>query len=319
MNTPSPRPTDLTESEMTVLTLLGCGQNVPQIATFLAVTRRTVEGYKRRLYEKLDVGSQSHAVSRAISLGLFDGLLGVDGRPQPPAEGGRPCLVVVHAPSGNCLQSIAQTLLGHDLPFVVTQRADVTGAHWTGWHRGPLTVLLVDPCAASWLLPARLRCPVVLVRSTPPDLAAVLDALRHGAHAVLWGDAVDRDLRAAISLVSRGYFLMSGTYLGTPAWGGVAHRPIRAPDLTDRELHVLDCISSGRTIRQTARCLGVTVKTVESAQSRLFQKLGARNRSEALLIAYQSGVIGPPGGGGAPVDDPITTGLSPRRMEWCSE
>jgi DNA-binding NarL/FixJ family response regulator len=291
MDATAPLAKALSDPEMTVLTLLGCGQSVPQIATFLAVTPRTVEGHKRRLYDKLGVGSQSHAVARAISLGLFDGLLGNDGLRRPAAEPGRSPLVVIHAPKGACLQQIARAMLGEGLPFVVTRRPEAGMSHWARWHRGPLLAVLVDPVAGAWLLPARLRCPAVVVRTEPPDLGDVLDALRHGSNALLWGESLSRDLCAVLSLVSKGYFLMSAGYVGAPQWGGVAHRPISVPELTGRERDVLGCITGGHTIRQTARHLGISVKTVENTQARLFRKLGARNRSEALVIAYQMGEL----------------------------
>lgn len=61
--------------------------------------------------------------------------------------------------------------------------------------------------------------------------------------------------------------------------------------LTPRERDVLDAIALGRTIRQTARALKVAEKTVENTRSRLYCKLGARNRSDALTIAHRLGLL----------------------------
>ena len=63
------------------------------------------------------------------------------------------------------------------------------------------------------------------------------------------------------------------------------------PKLTAREYDILGSIARGHTIRQTARTLGIAAKTVENTQARLFRKLGARNRMEALTIADALGLI----------------------------
>jgi DNA-binding CsgD family transcriptional regulator len=63
------------------------------------------------------------------------------------------------------------------------------------------------------------------------------------------------------------------------------------PKLTPREFDILGSIARGHTIRQTARMLGIAVKTVENTQARLFRKLGVRNRMEALTIADALGLI----------------------------
>jgi two-component system, NarL family, nitrate/nitrite response regulator NarL len=63
------------------------------------------------------------------------------------------------------------------------------------------------------------------------------------------------------------------------------------PELTPRELDILRLIAGGLTVRQTARALGIAAKTVENTQSRLYRKLGARNRSGALVAAHALGLL----------------------------
>jgi DNA-binding CsgD family transcriptional regulator len=63
------------------------------------------------------------------------------------------------------------------------------------------------------------------------------------------------------------------------------------PALTARECDILTSIASGYSIRQTAGLLGIAAKTVENTQARLYRKLGARNRSEALTIAHRLGLL----------------------------
>jgi len=61
--------------------------------------------------------------------------------------------------------------------------------------------------------------------------------------------------------------------------------------LTPRERDILDSIALGHSVSETARALGIAVKTVQSQQRQLFAKLGARNRPGALAHARELGLI----------------------------
>jgi two-component system, NarL family, nitrate/nitrite response regulator NarL len=61
--------------------------------------------------------------------------------------------------------------------------------------------------------------------------------------------------------------------------------------LTHRELEILDSIAHGHSVRQTADVLGISGKTVENIQARLFAKLAVRNRAESLAVAYELGLV----------------------------
>jgi DNA-binding CsgD family transcriptional regulator len=63
------------------------------------------------------------------------------------------------------------------------------------------------------------------------------------------------------------------------------------PELTARETDILQSVGRGYSIRQTARALGISPKTVESIQTRLFRKLGVRNRAAALAVADALGLL----------------------------
>lgn len=76
------------------------------------------------------------------------------------------------------------------------------------------------------------------------------------------------------------------------------------PELSTREYQILEAIDRGRSIKQTALALGVSPKTVENLQGRLFGKLGARNRAQAVYRAHQLGLLpGRPHGTGAAVGE----------------
>lgn len=290
------RPPDglsLTEREMEIMSLMGSGHSVPEMAELLRISPRTVENHKRRLYGKLGVGSSSQAVSRATSFGLVDAV-GSDcrGRSEDP---GRPPLVVVHGTAGPTLDRALLTLYASGLPVVHARvPAALSQDHWALWQLGPVVVVLVDPVPESWFVPASLAAPTMVVHTGEPDLPTVIDALMRGAQAVVRGADVSTNLVAALSLVVRGYFAMAATRLDDLAeWialrlgDGVSG----VPELTTRECDILGSIASGHTVRQTARALGIAAKTVENTQARLFRKLGARNRTEALTIAYRLGLV----------------------------
>jgi len=63
------------------------------------------------------------------------------------------------------------------------------------------------------------------------------------------------------------------------------------PELTARESDILQSAARGFSIRQTARALGISPKTVENIQTRLFRKLGVRNRAAALAVADTLGLL----------------------------
>ena len=171
---------------------------------------------------------------------------------------------------------------------------DLLARLFAGWaHAQADVVILVEPAPSHWNEARELGARVVLLcegRRATPDLAA---AVLFGADAVLDGTATPNQMRAAVTKVAAG-----GTVL-TPAQArvlvellraGGPERP-RAVHLTAREADILRCIEEGMSVKQTAIALGIAHKTVENLRSRLFRKLGARNRSHALLNAGELRVL----------------------------
>ena len=148
--------------------------------------------------------------------------------------------------------------------------------------------MLVDPTDDDW--PA--GPPVVLVRSVSPSRSEVLTALVRGAVAVLTANRIVTDLVPACTLASHGYVTVSAdaARAALDALRSSTAAP-GLPELTSRELDILRLIAGGHTVRQTARALGIAAKTVENTQSRLYRKLGARNRSGALVAAHALGLL----------------------------
>lgn len=158
--------------------------------------------------------------------------------------------------------------------------------------RSPV-VLLVDPEPDDWRAAQGSSSRIVLLCHDPLDERAAVDAVFAGADAVLHTDAGPDEIRHAIEVVALG-----GTVLDPAHVRAVVEtaRTLAASSygelrLTPREGEILACITNGMSVKQTARALGITAKTVENLQTRLFRKLGARNRAQAVMRARELGVM----------------------------
>lgn len=156
-------------------------------------------------------------------------------------------------------------------------------------------LVLVSPGAEDWDTARRVARPVVLVSEVHLGADERLAAVLRGADAVVQTDASPVELAEAVAAVRRGETLLdplSARRLAAAARTGhiTAHAELR---LTPRELSILESVERGESVKQTARTLGIAMKTVENLQSRMFRKLGARNRAHAVTIAHRLGLLDP--------------------------
>jgi len=290
----------LTDREREIVVLTGSGHIVPEIAALLGISPERVENLKRRVYAKLEVSSSAHAVARAASLGM----LGRGSTPAKPAarrrprrDGEFPVLSVVSGESCPALDRVVAALLSSQLPFVFSQgqHGPASDTHWARWHRGPVVAVLVDPQERDWELVADLSIPAILVHSKPFDSPELASALATGASALVAADRIEAHFLSVLRMVSQGYLVVdsmpmrplieaAGVRWDEPGRGGL-------PELTSRESDILSSMARGHSIRQTARELGIAPKTVENVQTRLFRKLGVRNRAGALAVADAFGLL----------------------------
>ena len=126
---------------------------------------------------------------------------------------------------------------------------------------------------------------IVLTAQRDPSFAA--EALRLGASGYLPKEAAEGQLLEAIRLAVEG-----GTYLEPQLGARLAAVAERTPpELSERELEVLQLIARGLTNREIAERLFLSVRTIESHRARLQRKLDLTRRSELVEYALERGLI----------------------------
>ncbi len=131
----------------------------------------------------------------------------------------------------------------------------------------------------------------------------VLDAIKGGASGFLLKDTPPEEMLAAIRTVHRGDAviapsstrrLLEHMVTALPTEKHIAPHTQRALDsLTDREREVLKLMARGRSNTEIASDLFVAEATVKTHVGRVLSKLGARDRVQAVVLAYETGLVCP--------------------------
>ncbi|WP_428965750.1 response regulator [Micromonospora fluostatini] len=137
----------------------------------------------------------------------------------------------------------------------------------------------------------------VLVLTTFDDDALVLDALRAGARGYLLKDVTLEQLTRAVETLAAGGTLIAASVtdrlvraIRSAPWPvGVDSPPPQ--ELTERELEVLRLVAGGYTNREIAGLLFLAEGTVKNHVSTILLKLGARDRTNAVLRALHEGIL----------------------------
>jgi DNA-binding NarL/FixJ family response regulator len=129
----------------------------------------------------------------------------------------------------------------------------------------------------------------------------VHEALRAGASGFLLKDTLPVDLINAVRVVAGGDALISPKITrrlieefarrSEPSGGSDVDGLLA--QLTDREREVLETVARGRSNAEIAEALFVSHATVKTHVSRLLMKLGARDRAQLVMIAYETGMVAP--------------------------
>jgi DNA-binding NarL/FixJ family response regulator len=137
----------------------------------------------------------------------------------------------------------------------------------------------------------------VLVLTTFDDDRLVYDALKAGASGFLLKSAPPARLVEAVRTVAAGEALLAPTltrrliedFVRRPPPGAAV--PDRLAGLTEREREVLALIARGNSNAEIAAALFLSGATVKTHVNRIFQKLGLRDRVQAVVLAYETGLV----------------------------
>jgi DNA-binding NarL/FixJ family response regulator len=139
--------------------------------------------------------------------------------------------------------------------------------------------------------------PRIIVLTTFDRDEYVYEALRAGASAFLLKDAPEHQLLAAIRVVAEGGSLFAPSVtrrlIERFAEGSHAQPPPALNELTARELEVLRLVARGLSNAEISAELVVSEHTTKTHVASLLQKLGLRNRVQAVVLAYESGIVRP--------------------------
>ena len=127
----------------------------------------------------------------------------------------------------------------------------------------------------------------------------VYEALRAGASGFMLKDAPPEELLAAVEVVARGDALIAPAVTRSVIEEFVRRSPAAqlppAPlaELTDRERDVFELLARGLSNAEIAERLVVSGGTVKTHVAHVLSKLGVRDRVQAVILAYESGVVTP--------------------------
>jgi len=136
----------------------------------------------------------------------------------------------------------------------------------------------------------------ILVLTSATDPERILAAVRAGADGYLFKEDLDATLAPALRHLANG-----GTPFSGPAARVVLEElrraappppPQPAPALTRREREVLELLSTGAQYEEIGRELAIGINTVRSYIRSLYEKCGAANRTEAVNLGLNAGLLG---------------------------
>jgi DNA-binding NarL/FixJ family response regulator len=139
------------------------------------------------------------------------------------------------------------------------------------------------------------RARVLILTTFDPD-EYVYEAIRAGASGFLLKDVEPEELVDAIRVVAAGNALLGATVttrlLERFGQAAAATAP-SLEELTERELEILRLVAEGLTNAEIAERLVVSETTVKTHVSSVLRKLGVRDRVQAVIAAYESGLVRP--------------------------
>ena len=140
------------------------------------------------------------------------------------------------------------------------------------------------------------HAPSVIILSMHSDESYIIRALASGARAYLLKDATDEDLLPALRAVAAGRPFFSPAVTAVLVQDYM--RSLQSRNLTDsyglltdREKEVLQLLAEGRSNKEVATLLDLSLSTIETHRGNLMQKLNLHNTAEIVLYAVRKGII----------------------------
>jgi len=135
----------------------------------------------------------------------------------------------------------------------------------------------------------------------------IVEALRVGASGFITKDVPAAELVRAVRVVAAGEALLTPAItrqlldrVARRLPAPVGHRPEALDELTEREREVLELLARGMSNAEIAEALVVGEATVKTHVSNVLMKLGLRDRVQAVVLAYEIGLVRPGGPGSSP-------------------
>jgi DNA-binding NarL/FixJ family response regulator len=157
----------------------------------------------------------------------------------------------------------------------------------------------MDGIEATRRICARDGAPRVLILTTFDLDEYVFEALKAGASGFLLKDAPPEELLNALRVVAAGDALLAPTItrrliaefarMPTPRAGG----PVELAELTAREREILGLVARGHSNAEIAADLIIGESTVKTHVGNILLKLGLRDRVQAVVVAYETGLVRP--------------------------
>jgi DNA-binding NarL/FixJ family response regulator len=152
-------------------------------------------------------------------------------------------------------------------------------------------MIAVNPSDEHWKSIKADGRPALLLHTVALSDAQIVNAVANGARGFL--SLTDLDRETLIDAIER---IASGDVIFDQPQQGALARDVQSVHnvsitLSHREAEILHLVEAGQSVKQTARQLGISPKTVENTQRHLFRKLGVRNRAQAVARSYALGLL----------------------------
>ena len=125
----------------------------------------------------------------------------------------------------------------------------------------------------------------IIVLTTYEGDEDIYQGLRAGAKGYLLKDAEPEELLAAIRAVHKGQKHIP------PQVGAKLLERMTSPELSDRELEVLQLITTGKSTQVISKTLHITERTVSFHINHILSKLGVEDRTQAVIVALRRGIV----------------------------